>query len=82
MRLREPKPIAQETRSRRSWLEWVGGATAVTLGSDVLTACAALGSSADGRGDAPSSGDAYASFPFSPGAGTGSGTLSGEIILL
>lgn len=74
MRDRSQPRIAEQTLSRRSLLEWLGGATVLGLTGELLLACAtspAAGSDAGrreggGRGDA-----AGGSYPFAPGEAAG-----------
>ena len=75
MQPRQPPFIAPMTVERRTVLRWLGNATVLALGGDVLSAC--LGTSiadrqrpAAGGADAAAEADGAPGFDFQPGPGT------------
>jgi DMSO/TMAO reductase YedYZ molybdopterin-dependent catalytic subunit len=70
MKPRQP-PIAQSTVERRTVLGWLGNATVLALGGDVLSACLGTNTANSGRPDAAGEDGADAQgFDFQPGPGT------------
>jgi len=75
VRPHQPPIIAQSTVERRTVLGWLGNATVLALGGDVLSACLGTSTANSGRPDAagedgPGEGADAQGFDFQPGPGT------------
>jgi len=79
MKPRRAASVSPTTVTRRTLLEWLGGATVLTLGADLLLACSDVQKARvdvgppDARRDVLSHADDWsvsdAGFPFEPGGG-------------
>ena len=75
MKPHQPPIVAQSTVERRTVLGWLGNATVLVLGGDVLSACLGTNTANSGRPDAagedgPAEGTDAQGFDFQPGPGT------------